>query len=121
MSTVAPDAPAARGLGPAVTTVAFLGAVIGGVAVFAPSFLLVMGAIRMKDSVLSSDWAHKALAGVLAILSGLILAVAVSFAKAVVWGWPQGILLAAALGALAMKVDILWVVLGGALASALLF
>lgn len=98
-----------------------LGAVIGGVAVFAPSFLLVMGAIRMKDSVLSSDWAHKALAGVLAILSGLILAVAVSFAKAVVWGWPQGILLAAALGALAMKVDILWVVLGGALASALLF
>lgn len=98
-----------------------LGAVIGGVAVFAPSFLMVMAAIRMKDSVLSSDWAHKALAGVLAILSGLILAVAVSFAKAVDWGWPQGVLLVLALLALAKKVDILWVVLGGALASALLF
>lgn len=98
-----------------------LGAVIGGIAVFAPSFLMVMAAIRMKDSVLSSDWAHKALAGVLAILSGLILAVAVSFAKAVDWGWPQGVLLVLALLALAKKVDILWVVLGGALASALLF
>ncbi|WP_027190323.1 chromate efflux transporter [Fundidesulfovibrio putealis] len=98
-----------------------LGAVIGGIAVFAPSFLMVMAAIRMKDSVLSSDWAHKALAGVLAILSGLILAVAVSFAKAVDWQWPQGVLLVLALAALARKVDILWVVLGGALASALLF
>jgi chromate transporter len=97
-----------------------LGAVIGGIAVFAPSFLMVMAAIRMKDSVLSSDWAHKALAGVLAILSGLILAVAVSFAKAVDWQWPQGILLVLALAALARKVDILWVVLGGAAASALL-
>lgn len=97
-----------------------LGAVIGGIAVFAPSFLMVMAAIRMKDSVLSSDWAHKALAGVLAILSGLILAVAVSFAKAVDWQWPQGILLVLALAALAKKVDILWVVLGGAAASALL-
>lgn len=98
-----------------------LGAVIGGIAVFAPSFLLVMAATRLQAQVLASDWAHKAVAGVLAILSGLILAVAVSFARAVDWNWPEGALLVLALAALARKVDVLWIVLGGAAASALLF
>lgn len=52
MSAVAPDAPAARGLGPAVITVAFLGAVIGGVG--AP--LITSVALDLDVPLAAAQW-----------------------------------------------------------------
>lgn len=94
-----------------------LGAVIGATSVFVPSFIAILVAAPARDHILRSTWAKNAVAGVLATLGGMILAVSVSFARAVAWDWPQGVILAGALGALALKVDILWVVLGCAAAG----
>ena len=59
----------------------------------------------------------KVLRGSLASFVGLLLAVAVRFALAVPWS-PAGVVLAlAALTALLLKVDILWVVIAGAALS----
>jgi len=98
-----------------------LGAVVGAMSVFVPSFICIMAAAPARNAILRSDWAHKAVAGVLATLGGMILAVSIRFAQAVPWDWPQAALLAAAVAALALKIDILWVVLAGAGAGALLF
>jgi hypothetical protein len=51
---------------------------------------------------------------------GLLLFVTVKFALAVNWDWRHLLLLAASMGSLFAKVDILYVVLGGAMLSLLL-
>lgn len=68
--------------GPLFTFAAYLGAVIGGwgtaalclVAVFLPSFLLVIGALPFWESLRRKVWAQSALRGVNAAVVGLLLA-----------------------------------------------
>lgn len=97
------------------------GALTGWIGVFAPSFLLLLAAAPARDAVLRWEWARNAVAGIMAALGGMIVAVGAVFARSVDWGWPQGALLALAVIALARRIDTLWVVLGGTAVSALLF
>ncbi|HMN38084.1 MAG TPA: chromate efflux transporter [Hyphomicrobium sp.] len=68
--------------GPLFSFAAYLGAVIGGrwtaalclVAVFAPSFLLVVGVLPFWEELRSRVWARSALRGVNAAVVGLLLA-----------------------------------------------
>lgn len=68
--------------GPLFTFAAYLGAVIGGweiaafclVAVFLPSFLLVIGALPFWEDLRRRAWAQSALGGVNAAVVGLLLA-----------------------------------------------
>jgi chromate transporter len=68
--------------GPLFTFAAYLGAVIGGwtiaalclVAVFAPSFLLVAGAMPFWEDLRGRPWAQSALRGINAAVVGLLLA-----------------------------------------------
>jgi chromate transporter len=68
--------------GPLFTFAAYLGAIIGGwetaalclVAVFAPSFLLVIGALPFWEDLRRRVWAQSALRGVNASVVGLLLA-----------------------------------------------
>jgi chromate transporter len=68
--------------GPLFTFAAYLGAVIGGwwvaalclVAVFVPSFLLVVGALPFWEELRRTLWAQSALRGVNAAVVGLLLA-----------------------------------------------
>jgi chromate transporter len=68
--------------GPLFTFAAYLGAVIGGwsiaalclVAVFVPSFLLVVGTLPFWEELRRRAWAQSALAGVNAVVVGLLLA-----------------------------------------------
>jgi chromate transporter len=68
--------------GPLFTFAAYLGAVIGGwsiaalclVAVFAPSFLLVTGALPFWEDLRGRAWAQSALRGINAAVVGLLLA-----------------------------------------------
>jgi chromate transporter len=68
--------------GPLFTFAAYLGAVIGGwwiaalclVAVFLPSFLLVVGALPFWEELRRTIWAQSALRGVNAAVVGLLLA-----------------------------------------------
>jgi chromate transporter len=108
--------------GPIVITATFvgyqvagvLGAVVATVAIFTPSFLMVLATVPYFDRLQQSLLFRRAIRGVLASFVGLLLAVAVDFGLAVSWTIPGAILAAAALTALRLKADILWVVLAGA-------
>jgi chromate transporter len=111
--------------GPIVITATFvgfeiagvLGALVGTVAIFAPSFLMVLTTVPYLDRLQSSLLFRRALRGVLASFVGLLGAVTVSFGTAVSWSIPMVLIVAGAFVALRLKVDILWVVLAGAAIS----
>ena len=114
--------------GPIVITATFvgyqvagmLGAVVATVAVFSPSFLIVLVTVPYFDRLQRSLVFRRALRGVLASFVGLLLAVTIQFAMAAPWTRRSVPLALAAFVALQLKVDVLWVVLAGA-AIAILF
>ena len=114
--------------GPIVITATFVGyavqGVMGGIvstiAVFTPSFLLVVGVTPYFDRLRSSPRVARAVSGILCSFVGLLLTVAIRFAVAVHWSLAQILLAVAAVALLVVKVDILWVVLGGLAVSILL-
>jgi len=111
--------------GPIVITATFvgyqiagvLGAVVGTVGIFTPSFLAVLVTVPYFDRRQHSLWFRRALRGVLASFVGLLVAVAINFGLAVAWSMPAVLIAAAAFAALRFKIDILWVVLDGAAVS----
>jgi len=112
--------------GPIVITAAFVGyqiagvfgAVVGTIAIFTPSFLMVLIFVPYFDRLQHARLFRRSLRGVLASFVGLLAAAAIHFGLAVSWSIPAGVIAAAALAALRLKVDILWVVLAGAALSA---
>jgi chromate transporter len=108
--------------GPIVITATFVGyqiaglagALVGTVGIFTPSFLMVLLAVPYLDRLQHSLLFRRAMRGILASFVGLLLAVAINFSQAASWTVPGAILALAALAALRLKVDILWVVLAGA-------
>jgi chromate transporter len=113
--------------GPIVITATFvgyqlagvLGALVGTIGIFTPSFLMVLVTVPYFDRLQQSLWFRRALRGVLASFVGLLVAVAINFGLATSWSIPPAVLALAAFAALRLKVDILWVVLIGAAVSAL--
>ena len=107
--------------GPIVITATFvgyqvaglLGATVGTLAVFSPSFLMVLAAVPYFDRLKQSAVLQRSLRGIWASFVGLLLAVAVQFGVSVSWSVPAVILAVAAFAALRLKADILWVVLAG--------
>ena len=115
--------------GPIVITAAFvgylthrlLGAVVAAVAIFSPSFILVVLTAPFFNRLKGSTVFLKATHGVLASFVGLLLYVVVRFSIAVPWDFFRVILVLAGLAALLRKVDLLYIVLIGAALSLLLF
>jgi chromate transporter len=115
--------------GPIVITAAFvgflkyrlLGAIVGTIAIFVPSFTLVLLIApffdRLKGSVLFSKGIH----GVLASFVGLLFFVCIRFATAVPWDLLRVALFLAALAAILKKIDLLYIVLIAAAISLFLF
>lgn len=111
--------------GPIVMTGAFVGYAVAGlvgaavaaVTVFTPSLIFVCAATPFADRIIGSSLARRALKGSLITLVGLMAAVAARFGLAIDWGVVQAAIAMGAFIALRMKVDILWVVLIGALIS----
>jgi chromate transporter len=97
----------------------FTGAVIATVAIFLPSFLILVGIAPWFDRVRTSPWFTRAIGGILCSFVGLLFSVTIRFALNVHWDWMHVALAAAALAALILKLDILWVVLAGTVISAL--
>ena len=114
--------------GPIVITATFvgyqiaglLGAVIGTVAIFSPSFLMVLITAAYLDRLRNSLVFRRALRGVLASFVGLLLAVTVQFALAASWTSRSVLLALGGFVALRLRIDVLWVVLIAAGVSILL-
>lgn len=115
--------------GPILMTAAFIGYALAGlwgaaaatVAVFTPSFLMLVTAVPFARRLLASDRFRGALAGALATLGGLLLAMVVTLAMTITWTVAKGLLGVCALGALALGLGVHWVVLAAAVVSPLLF
>lgn len=111
--------------GPIVITATFVGFIIYGIiralvatiAVFTPSFLILVLVTPFFDRLKGSVLFSKATKGILASFVGLLFFVTVKFALAVPWDAAMVILGIAALAALIKKADVLYVVLIGAAIS----
>jgi len=111
--------------GPIVITATFigylmygpLGGIIATISIFLPSFLLVVGITPYFDRLRSSRYFNQVIQGVLCSFVGLLFTVTIRFALNVHWDIPHILLGVAAMIALLLKVDILWVVLAGILLS----
>ncbi|MDH7499254.1 MAG: chromate efflux transporter [candidate division NC10 bacterium] len=107
--------------GPIVITATFvgyllrgpLGALIATIGVFLPSFLILIGIVPHFDRLRTSSYFQNALNGSLCSFVGLLLTVTYRFAGNVEWDGTRILLAIAALIALLLEVDILWVVLAG--------
>jgi chromate transporter len=105
--------------GPIVITATFvgyllfgpLGALIGTISVFLPSFLIVVAVAPYFDRLSGSPYFNRAIRGVSASFVGLLLSVTINFATGVPWDLPRALLAGAAFVALRLRVEILWVVL----------
>jgi chromate transporter len=115
--------------GPIVITSTFVGymsyglsgAIVATIAVFMPSFLLVVVVTPVFDRLKNSAYFSSAMKGVLASFVGLLFFVTVRFATTITWDAGKAVLACAAFAALFKKVDILHVVLISIVISLLAF
>jgi chromate transporter len=115
--------------GPIVITATFVGykaggvvgALLGTIAVFFPSFLIVTTLAPYYDRIKRSRPIQMMVRGILAAFIGMLLLVAYRFAQEALLDWKTWGLMAAAWIALWMKVDLLLVVGVGVVLSLVLF
>jgi chromate transporter len=115
--------------GPIVITATFIGCLLAGVpggvvatiAVFLPSFLVLIAVAPYFDRLRGSPLFNRIIGGVMCSFVGLLVTVTVRFGQNVRWDWRHLLLAVAAFTALRLKVNILWVVFGGTALSLLLF
>ncbi len=113
--------------GPIVITATFAGyllanipgAIVGTISIFTPSLFLLLLVVPYFDRMQHNAALQRALRGVLVSFVGLLLAVTIKFGFAVHWTSLSALIATCALTALLKKVNILWVVLAGAVVSAL--
>jgi len=111
--------------GPIVITATFvgyllyglLGAFVATVAIFTPSFLVLITIEPLYDRLKNSAYFMKAVDGIVASFVGLLLFAGFQFAMSVSWDIVRMLFGLAALTALIYKIDILYVVLAGAVIS----
>ncbi len=111
--------------GPIVITATFVGfltyglagAMIATVAIFTPSFILLILGEHIFSRLKRSALFNRAVKGILASFVGLLLFVTIRFAAAVPWDMLRLAIVAAAVAAFLKKIDILYIVLAGALFS----
>jgi chromate transporter len=99
----------------------FAGALVATVAIFTPSFLILAVVTPVFDRLKTSKYFVGATKGILATFVGLLFYVTIKFAYAVPWNVARILLVSAAFIALMRKIDILYVVLAGALLSVIIF
>ncbi|WP_084158902.1 chromate efflux transporter [Solidesulfovibrio alcoholivorans] len=115
--------------GPIVITSAFVGyslaglagALTGAVAMFSPSFLIMIWSVPFCDKLLGSQYFRRGLRASLATLAGLMVAVTASFVLSMTWTPRSVVLGAVAYIALRRQIDVFWVVVVGAAMSFVLF
>jgi chromate transporter len=115
--------------GPIVITATFvgyllkglLGAILATISVFTPSFIIMAFASEISEKIRNSQIFLRAKKGLLASFSGLLLFATFKFATSVEWDFLKLTIALASFLALYKKINILYVVLIGALISAIIF
>ena len=115
--------------GPVIITASFTGyvlyglkgAVVSTVAIFGPSFLLVLIAAPFVDRLKGSPLFARGVRGIIATFVGLLLFTAIKFALSIQWNVIAILFGLAAFTALLRRVHVLYVVVLGAVLSVLLF
>lgn len=115
--------------GPIIITATFVGYLLHGfwgslvatVSIFTPSFLILTIITPFFDRLKSSPLFLKATRGILASFVGLLLYVLIKFVIAVPWDIPRVLLGVVALIALLKRIDLLYIVIIGAIISIWLF
>jgi chromate transporter len=100
-------------------TYGFAGAIVATIAIFTPSFLILVMVAPFFDKLKASEYFSKATRGILASFVGLLLSVTLKFGLNVSWDIIRVLFGLAAITALMKKVDILYVILAGAVVSIL--
>lgn len=111
--------------GPIVITATFVGylvaslpgALIGTISIFTPSLIMLTAAVPCFDRIQNNAFFKNGIHGISVSFVGLLLSVTLRFVHTVQWDAYKIVIIALALLALRMKVDILWVVFVGAIAS----
>jgi chromate transporter len=111
--------------GPIVITATFVGymfagfggAVVATAAIFLPSFVVLTLTEPYFDRFKRNRYFRKAITGILLSFVGLLLAVTVRLGVSITWEVWSVVLAVAAFAALRLKVDVLWVVVGGGVIS----
>jgi chromate transporter len=101
-------------------TCGFAGAIVATIAIFTPSFLILVMAAPFFDKLKASEYFSKAIKGILASFVGLLLSVTLKFGLNISWDIIRVLFGLAAMTALMKKVDVLYVVLAGAVVSILI-
>jgi len=99
----------------------FFGALVATMAIFTPSFVLLLFGTLFFDHLKKSPLFAKAIKGILASFVGLLFYVTIKFAFAVPWDIVRVLIVLASFVALLKKIDIIYIVPAGALLSILLF
>ena len=115
--------------GPIVITSTFVGYLTQGIvgaaaatiAIFTPSFLMVVAFTPLMDRLKTSVYFLRATKGILASFVGLLFFVTVKFALAVQWDVVKTLMGCAAVTALVKKIDIIYVVLIATAISVIIF
>jgi chromate transporter len=94
-------------------TYGFFGGVVATIAIFTPSFLVVIGAIPYYDWLKGSTAYRNMFQGILFSFVGLLLSVTVKLALAIPWSYLPALLAAGAFFSLLLGAEILWVVAAG--------
>ncbi|NVO10442.1 MAG: chromate efflux transporter [Bacteroidales bacterium] len=94
-----------------------LGSLLATMAVFTPSFLVLMGIIPFFDKLSSYPQFNRVINGILCSFVGLLTIVTYRFAIGVNWSIFPIILTITAFVLLLRKVDVIWIILGGVLVS----
>jgi len=114
--------------GPIVITATFVGyltsgwagALVGTASIFAPSLIILTAVVPYFDRLQDNSLFQRGMHGILVSFVGLLLSVTIRFILAVHWDVYDILIVALALLALRMKVDIIWIVFAGVAISALL-
>lgn len=99
----------------------FAGALVASVAIFTPSFLILAVVTPFFDRLKTSKYFVGATKGILATFVGLLFYATFKFASAVPWDTARALLVLGAFIALLRKIDILYVVIAGAVISVIIF
>lgn len=114
--------------GPIIITATFVGFLTNGIAgsivatlsIFIPSFTMLILGANIFNMLKQSVYFQTAIKGIFASFVGLLIFVTFKFAFAVSWDVIKVIICLCAVGALLKKIDIIYIVLTGAMVSVLL-